>query len=129
MSVLVIGRVTKIVFRSRGDDVGILRQKQSLAAVDVEIKLFDVAAGREIMAVAKSGEATNNSLVALEGESQESAEFRSELTKLAVRNAVAPLVPEVIKSIEKMQWEGPDRQGRRQQSLRQRRAGFGPRGR
>lgn len=106
VAVLGIGRVSKIVFRQRGDDIGLLRQKQSLAAVDIEMKLFDVAAGREIMATAKSGESSSNALVAFEGKSVESNEYRAELTKLAVRNAVALLVPDVVRAVEKMTWEG-----------------------
>lgn len=106
VSVLAIGRVTKVVFRTRGDEVGLFRQKQSLAAVDVEIKLFDVANGREIIATGKSGEASANSMVAFEDENIGSPEYRSELSKLAVRNAVASLIPDVIKSVEKMTWQG-----------------------
>jgi hypothetical protein len=36
----------------------------------------------------------------------ESPEYRTELTKLALRNAVANLVPDVVRAIEKMTWEG-----------------------
>lgn len=106
VSVLAVGRIAKIVFRQRGDDIGLLRQKQSLAAVDVEIKLFDVSGGREIMATAKSGEASSNAMVALEITNVESPEYRAELTKLAIRNAVANIVPDVLKTIEKMTWQG-----------------------
>jgi hypothetical protein len=106
VGVLAIGRVTKNIFRQRGDDVGLLRQKQSLAAVDVEIKLFDVQAGREIMAVARSGEAASNSMVALETANIESPAYRAELAKLAVRNAAVTLVPEVLRAVEKMTWQG-----------------------
>jgi hypothetical protein len=106
VAVLVIGRISKVVFRQRGDDVGLLRQKQSLAAVDVEIKVFDVAAGREVMATAKSGESSSNTVVALESGNIESAQFRGELTKLATRNAMVPIVGDVLKSVEKMTWEG-----------------------
>jgi hypothetical protein len=106
VSVLGIGRIAKIAFRQRGDDVGILRQKQSLAGVDIELKLFDVAQGREMLAIAKSGESSSNSNVVFEGTDLESPEYRGELTKLALRNAVANLVPDVVRSIEKMTWEG-----------------------
>jgi hypothetical protein len=106
VAVLVIGRVTKIVFRQKGDDVGLFRQKQSLAGVDVEVKVFDVAAGRELAAVAKSGEASSSNLAAIESTNTETLQFRSELTQFAVRNAVAQMIPEVVRSIEKMQWEG-----------------------
>jgi hypothetical protein len=106
VAVVAIGRVTKIVFRQRGDEVGLLRQKQSLAAVDVEMKVFDVSVGREVLASAKSGEASSNAVVALEATNVESPQYRAELTKMAVRQAVAPLVADVIKSVEKMTWQG-----------------------
>jgi hypothetical protein len=106
VAVLGIGRVSKIAFRQRGDDIGLLRQKQSLAGVDVEMKLFDVAAGREIAAVSRSGESSSNAMVAFEGKAVEGPDYRAELTRLAARNAVALLVPEVVRAIEKMTWEG-----------------------
>lgn len=105
VAILVIGRVTKIVFRQRGDDVGLFRQKQSLVAVDVEMKMFDVAGGREIAAIAKSGEASNNSMVAFGGDVDTPA-YRAELTKFAIRNAMGLAVPDVIRGVEKIQWQG-----------------------
>jgi hypothetical protein len=106
VSVLIIGRVTKIIFRSHGDEVGIIRSKQSIAGVDVEIKIFDIQSGREMMATARSAEATSNAMVAVDDANMESREFRAELTKLAVRNAVTLLVPDIVKTIEKMAWQG-----------------------
>jgi hypothetical protein len=106
VSVLGIGRVTRVAFRQRGDDIGVFRQKQSLAAVNVEMKLFDVPAGREMMASAKSGEASSNNIVTMEDSSLQGADYRAELTKLAIRNAVAQLVPDVVRSVEKLTWEG-----------------------
>lgn len=106
VAVLVIGRISKIVFRQRGDEVGVFRQKQSMAAVDVEMKVFDVAHGRELYATGKSAESSANTVVALEPGNLESPEYRAELTKLALRNAVGQMVPEVIRSVEKMTWEG-----------------------
>jgi len=102
VAVLVIGRISKIVFRQRGDEIGVFRQKQSMAAADVELKVFDVANGREVTAVGKSGESSANTMVALEQENLESPEYRQELTRLAIRNAVSQLVPDVIRSVEKM---------------------------
>ena len=106
VSVVVIGRVTKVVFRQRGDEVGLFRQKQSLAAVDVEMKVFDVSGGREIAATRRSGEASNNAMVAFDGGNMESTAYRAELTKLAIRNAMGVAVPDIIRAIEKLQWQG-----------------------
>lgn len=106
VAVVIVGRISKVVFRQRGDDVGLLRQTQSLAAVEVELKVFDIAAGREISAIGRSGEASTNSMVAVETENLQSRGYRAELAQLAIREAVASIGPEVIKSIEKMTWEG-----------------------
>jgi hypothetical protein len=106
VAVAVIGRITKIVFRQRGDEIGLFRQKQSLAAVDLEIKIFDVAAGREVAAFGRSGEASANASVALEDENLESQDFRNEMARLAIRNAVSAMVPDVVRTIEKMVWQG-----------------------
>lgn len=106
VAVMIIGRISKIVFRQKGEAVGLLRQKSSIAAVDLELKVFDVQAGREIMAVGKGGEAESSSVVAFEEKNLESPEFRSELTQLAARNAVVKLIPDVVRSIEKLTWGG-----------------------
>ncbi len=106
VAVIIIGRITKIVFRQRGDEIGLFRQKQSLAATDLEVKIFDVAAGREVAALGRSGEASANASVALEEENLESQDFRNEMSRLALRNAITSLVPDVIRTIEKMIWQG-----------------------
>ena len=106
VAVLGIGRISKVVFRQRGDEVGLFRQKQSLAAVDVEMKLFDVSGGKEIFAGAKSGDAAVNAVVTFDAKGTESSEYRAELVKSASRNAVAQLVPEVVRAVEKLAWEG-----------------------
>jgi hypothetical protein len=106
VAVIGIGRIAKVVFRQRGDEVGLLRQTQSLAAADVELKLFDVAAGRELLSISRSGQSASNALISVEGENQQSNEYRQELTQLAIRDAVAQLVPDVIRSVEKLAWQG-----------------------
>lgn len=108
VGVLVVGRLTRVSFRQRGDDIGFLKQKQTYASVGVEIKVFDVAGGREVSAVAKMGEASSqsNTVVDVEGEGADSLKLRSELAKLASREAAAQLIPDVLKAVEKMAWEG-----------------------
>lgn len=106
VSVLVIGRMAKVAFRQRGDDVGLFRQRQSLAAVDVEMKLFDVQAGREILSSKQSGEASVNALAAFENNDMESPTYRAELIKVALREAVSKFVRDVIISMDKLAWQG-----------------------
>jgi hypothetical protein len=106
VAVLVIGRISKIVFRQKGDDIGIFQQKQSLAGVELEAKLFDVQGGREIMSTSQYGEATSNNVVSMENNNLEGSAYRAELTRFATREAVARFVPDVMRAIEKMMWQG-----------------------
>jgi hypothetical protein len=106
IAVLVIGRVTRIVFRQKGDEVGLFRQRQSLAAVEVEIKVFDVQGGREIVASSQTGEVSASAMSVFENGSLESASYRSDLTRYAIRQAVAKLVPDVVHSADKLAWQG-----------------------
>lgn len=106
VSALVIGRINKVVFRQRADEVGLLRKKHSRVGVDVEVKLFDVSAGREVAAVNKGGEVATDILIAIQGKVTESPEYRMKLTEEALGNAVDKAIPEIIHGIEKMAWEG-----------------------
>jgi hypothetical protein len=106
VAVLVIGRISKVTFRTRGDEVGILRQKQSLSGVEVELKVFDVATGREILAVSKPGEATANALVTTSPTDVEAKRQRAELTQLALRRAMSLATPEILRGVEKLGWQG-----------------------
>ncbi len=106
VAVIVIGKISKVVFRQKGDDVGLLRQKQTLAAVDVEVKVFDVGAGREMMAIGRSADTTSSNMVAVDSNAAEAVEFRAEMIRLASRNAVQLLIPDVIRAVEKMSWQG-----------------------
>ncbi|MEO5970473.1 MAG: hypothetical protein ABIQ95_11150 [Bdellovibrionia bacterium] len=105
VAVLLMGRITKIVFRQKGDDIGLFRQKQSFAAVEVEAKLFDVQGGREILAASKGSEASSNTIAAIDGDAS-SLEFREELTKAAIKQAIDGFIPDVLRAIDKMTWQG-----------------------
>ncbi len=106
VSVVIVGRISRVAFRMRGDDVGVLRQKQALAGVDVELKIFDIAAGREIMAIGKSGEASSNNVVAVDDGNVTSPEYRAELASFAARQAIGKVIPDVVRGVEKMAWQG-----------------------
>ncbi|MDR3608623.1 MAG: hypothetical protein P4M08_14770 [Oligoflexia bacterium] len=106
VGVIIIGRIKRIVFRQKGDDIGILRKKESIAGVDVELKIFDVSGGRELASSARMGEASSNSLVSLDADNMEAATYRAELVKAAIRNAIAQLVPDVVKGVDKLAWQG-----------------------
>ena len=106
VAVIVIGRVSKIVFRQKGDDVGIFRKKEALAAVEVEYKVFDVQSGREILADSRFGEVVGTSLVVFEDSKIQDPTYRADLIKGALRESIARIIPDVLIAVDKLSWQG-----------------------
>lgn len=105
VNLLVIGRISRASFRQNGEEIGILRQSNSVSVAEIEIKVFDVSQGRELFSTNKVAQAESSSFYAVE-ESLKSPEYRAELTLEAIHNALEPIVPQVLKSLEKLNWEG-----------------------
>ena len=59
----------------------------------------------ELMASMKSGEASSSVVVAFEGKNADST-YKTELAQAAVREAIAAFIPDMMKSIEKLTWQG-----------------------
>lgn len=106
VSIVVLGRIARVTFRQEGDEIGIFKHKQAYAGADVELKIFDVNAGREIQAVGRTGQADSSTVPLIENETLESPRYRGELAKFAIREAITKLTPIVLQSIEKMSWKG-----------------------
>ena len=49
VSLVILGRITKIAFRRKDDDVGLLRPSAAKAAASIELRLVDVAQAKEIV--------------------------------------------------------------------------------
>ena len=104
-AMLVIGRITNAQYRHKGEDIGILRQAKSSMLVEVEIKIFDVGSGREIFSSTHKGQAQSKSFIALE-ESSTTPDYKVELAKEALKEAVVPFAPEILANAQKLQWNG-----------------------
>jgi hypothetical protein len=106
VSAVVVGRISKITFRQDREEVGILRQAESAVVVDIEMKVFDVASGREVSSYKRTGAASNTAHVVFDEDQLASREARAEISKDAIREAILRLVPDVQVSMDKMDWQG-----------------------
>lgn len=106
VSTVIVGRISKLNFRHDSEEVGILREAQSAVTVDVEIKTFDVAAGREVHSAKRTGSAASTTKILFDQESLSNKDAKSDLAKEAVKDAVARLVPQAVLALEKMDWQG-----------------------
>lgn len=103
---ILVGRISKIVFRQDREEVGILREAQSAVAVDVELKAFDVSSGREVHSAKRTGVAKNTARIAFDGDALQNQEARNEIAKEAIRDVAIKLVPDALLSLDKMDWQG-----------------------
>lgn len=106
VAILMIGRIKRITYRKTSDEIGILRQQHSIAAMNLELKVFDVTAGREILSLARSAESSTHEISAFDSADIDSTAVRAELANLAARAAIAQMIPEILSSVDKISWEG-----------------------
>lgn len=106
VSLVLLGRIAKMAIRQKGEAVGLLRKRYSYATSDLEVKLFDVQAGREVLASFKSGEAVDSGLIVFQGNGIDDPAFRADLTEQSIRQAVIGFVPEILKTVDKAVWQG-----------------------
>lgn len=104
-AMVVIGRITNAQYRHKGEDIGILRQAKSSMLVEIEMKIFDVGSGREIFSSTHKGQAQSKSFIALE-ESSTTPEYKVELAKEAIKEAINPFAGEIVANASKLQWNG-----------------------
>ncbi len=106
VSLVILGRISKIAFRRKDDDVGLLRPSAAKAAASVEIRLVDVAQAKEI-AIGQGAGLSENSALNLFGEDEQDTEsFRNELVAEAVADAIRKALPALDKEVDRIQWRG-----------------------
>lgn len=106
VSMLIVGRIKKIVYRTKGDEVGLFRQKHYVAAVDLEMRMFDVNAQRELLFDEKSADSESSQMNIFGTENDDPKNQRIELVRMALRNGARLLANSTGRALEKISWEG-----------------------
>jgi hypothetical protein len=107
VALIIVGKVKKITYRVKGDEVGLFRKKSSVAAVDVEMRMFDVQNGKEVIFDEKSADSQSSQLNLFRDEdSDDPKSQRLELVKMAVRNGMHMFSIDASRALEKISWEG-----------------------
>ncbi|MGZ3720166.1 MAG: CsgG/HfaB family protein, partial [Bdellovibrionota bacterium] len=106
VSLVILGRISKISFRRQDDDVGLLRPTAAKAAVSVELRLVDVSQAKEI-ALGEGAGLSENSTMNLFGENTDDSEgYRNDVVGEALGEAVRKAMPSLLKEIDRIQWRG-----------------------
>jgi hypothetical protein len=106
VSAVILGRISKIQFRQNREEVGILRSAESSVVADLEMKVFDVATGREVGTYPRTAAASNSTRIMIDEDAMTSKAAREELAKQALYAASQKLIPDAVLALEKMEWQG-----------------------
>lgn len=106
VSLIVIGRISRIVFRKAQEEVGLLRPSDTRAAAYLEIRMIDVAAGKLAAKTETVGIGKSATLNVVGEDAEDSREERVELVKIAIQDAVKRALPVLDREVHRVTWRG-----------------------
>ncbi len=106
MNFIVFGRVIDARVREKSDEIGLVRQTKSYTESKVEVRVFDVNAGKEIFTETLLGYADDSTFRFFANDREEYLQYRRELLRYAVRVAVRKAVPKLADLSSKLDWVG-----------------------
>lgn len=103
---IIFGRVIDARVREKSDEIGIVRQTKSYTESKVEIRVFDVNAGKEIYTETLGGYADDSTYRFFSSDREDYLAYRRDLLRYAVRVAVRKSVPKIVELASKLDWVG-----------------------
>ena len=103
---IVFGRVIDARVREKSDEIGIVRKTKSYTEAKVEIRVFDVNAGKEIYTETLNGYADDSTYRFFAADREDYLSYRRDLLRYAVRVSVRKSIPKIIELASKLDWVG-----------------------
>jgi len=107
VAAVIEGKVLSIQAKRVGDSMGVIRQLKAQVSSQVRIRIFAGKNGKEILNEVRSADTEAVATrVGERGDITSSLNEDPELVRAAVRKAFVGAVPNVIRAVEKLGWEG-----------------------
>lgn len=103
---IIFGRVIDARVREKSDEIGIVRQTKSYTESKVEVRVFDVNAGKEIYTETLNGYADDSTYRFFASDREDYLSYRRDLLRYAVRVSVRKSIPKIIELASKLDWVG-----------------------
>ena len=103
---IIFGRVIDARVREKSDEIGIVRQTKSYTESKVEVRVFDVNAGKEIYTETLNGYADDSTYRFFASDREDYLSYRRELLRYAVRVGIRKSVPKILELASKLDWVG-----------------------
>ncbi len=106
INIVIFGRIKEARVRQRTDEIGFVRKVKSMAETNIELKVFDVQANKELYSEILDGNISDENLKFYQANPEDSIAYRQELLRYSVQVASRKFVPKVIKVASKLDWMG-----------------------
>jgi hypothetical protein len=106
VNLVIYGRIVKARVNQKTDEIGIVRETKSYAETELEIKVFDVQANKEIYTGKKDGNVNDSAHKLFNAEKEEAIDYRRSILRYSVKVASRRFVPEIAKLGSKLDWTG-----------------------
>ncbi len=107
VAAVVEGKIMDIRARRQGDSFGLIRQSKAQAQAEIRVRVFAVRNGKELLVETRSGEAdVTSTRLGSHSQGDHLLLEDPELVRSAVRKAFLATTPQLVRAMEKLNWEG-----------------------
>lgn len=106
INLVVFGRIIDARVRENTDEIGFMRKTKAYSEANIEVRVFDVTANREIFTQKIKGYANDSTFRFYVGDRENKLTYRQELLRYSVRVAARKSIPLIMQSSQKMDWTG-----------------------
>jgi curli biogenesis system outer membrane secretion channel CsgG len=103
---VILGRVIEARIREKTDEIGLVRQTKSYTESRVEVRMFDVNSGRELLIETLRGYADDSSFRFFSSDRIDKAKYRQDILRYSVKVALRKSIPKILEISSKMDWIG-----------------------
>jgi hypothetical protein len=106
VNLVIFGRITQARLRQKTDEIGVIRKTKSMAQTEIELRIFDVHAAKEILNERSRANIKDSDFKFYMSNKESKLAERQELLRYSMRVAVRRIIPKLIAIGEKLDWTG-----------------------
>lgn len=106
INLIIFGRILEARIRQKSDEVGLMRNTKSYAEVKLELRVYDVHSGKELMSDQADAMVDDAAFRFYLDRKEENQEYRRSLLRYAGQAAVRKFIPKVQELGSKLDWIG-----------------------
>ncbi len=103
---VVYGRVAEANIKEKGNEIGVLSYTNMDTQAELEIRVFDVFANREVLNEKFKGFEDASTFRKFSSEDKEYAEFRGQNLNKSLSRAIDKAVPKIVALADRLNWQG-----------------------